>query len=94
MYASTSIEGEGGDNSQVNICQVEVLRREKHGREAREKENYWGGSLLDNMMREGLLMIFEWRAEGCEGLSPEISRFRASERITYKNIKAVKWERP
>lgn len=33
-----------------------------------------GGSLLDDMMREGLLMIFEWRAEGCEGLSPEISR--------------------
>lgn len=58
-----------------------------------EKENC-GRSLLDDMMREGLLMTFEWRAEGCEGLSPEISRFRASERITYKNIKAVKWERP
>lgn len=58
-----------------------------------EKENY-GRSRLDAMMREGLLMTFEWRAEGCEGLSPEISRFWASERITYKNIKAVKWERP
>lgn len=46
-----------------------------------EKENY-GKSLLDAMMREGLLMTFEWRAEGCEGLSPEISRFWASERIT------------
>lgn len=33
-----------------------------------------GGNLLDDMMREGLLVTFEWRAEGCEGLSPEISR--------------------
>lgn len=52
------------------IRQVEVCCR---GRSMGEGE-LWGGSLLDDMMREGLLMIFEWRAEGCEGLSPEISR--------------------
>lgn len=69
MYAPTSIEGEGGANSQGNTSSGGVLQREKHGR-----RRIMGGSLLDDMMREGLLMTFEWRAEGCEGLSPEISR--------------------
>lgn len=77
-----SIEGEGGADSQVNkyMSSGDVLQRGKQGGRRILME-----SLLDDLIREGLLMTFKWRSKGCEGLSPEVSRektFQASGRIT------------